>query len=264
VAEEQARVRAAQSTTTSAAAPAAPATPHLPITWGQQLAFTAAAKSALARLGIVARGPTDAEIVQFAQGGLDAEAISDYYSFLPEFVAHNPGLPYGLSAEQYRQSVSGYGAAFRSILGRDIGAPPAPRNRAQRDYADDVRRAEKWDESDPERGNALRKAEADRADAFRELAESEGVARRTVELENQKAALKAKYPYADVNAIRGETVEAMEDAAKASHAHTEAAVKAQQEADRAARRADTRAAWTGGAGTRVGLPGGEIQQPTSV
>lgn|SRR5438876_6182831 len=134
----------------------------------------------------------------------------------------------------------------------------------QRDYADDVRRAEKWDESDPERGNALRKAEADRADAFRELAESEGVARRTVELENQKAALKAKYPYADVNAIRGETVEAMEDAAKASHAHTEAAVKAQQEADRAARRADTRAAWTGGAGTRVGLPGGEIQQPTSV
>lgn len=133
VAEEQARVRAAQSTTTSAAAPAAPAPPHLPITWGQQLAFTAAAKSALARLGIVARGPTDAEIVQFAQGGLDAEAISDYYSFLPEFVAHNPGLPYGLSAEQYRQSVAGYGTAFRNILGRDIGAPPAPRNRAERD-----------------------------------------------------------------------------------------------------------------------------------
>lgn len=113
----------------AAGLPAPRSRPALPITAGQYDDYMAQAKSAMSRLGIMSREPSDAEIVQFAQSGFDAEHIADYFSFLPEFVNENPGLPYGLSKEQYRQSVAGYGEAYRGVFGQDIPDVPTPRSR---------------------------------------------------------------------------------------------------------------------------------------
>lgn len=105
------------------------------ITAGEGDDYYAAAKSVLERLGVVSRTPTDDEVIQFASGKMAVEGISDYYSFLPELVAKNPGLPYGVSNETYNQTKNEYSSAYTSVFGGRDTLPDsaAPRSKSDRE-----------------------------------------------------------------------------------------------------------------------------------
>lgn len=131
------------------------------------------------------------------------------------------------------------------------------------DYQDASERAKAWEDTDPAKASALlRDAESARARGYREFAEEQSNIARAATLSAAKGSLIAKYPRADPNAITGDSPEAMESAAKASHDFIESQVKKAQEDSRAARRVTTRENWTGSRSGQVGLPGGEsvIQQ----
>lgn len=134
-----------------------------------------------------------------------------------------------------------------------------------RDFQDAKERAEKWSDTDPERArNLLSEAEAARARGYREYAEEQTSVAKAATLTAAKGTLIAKYPRADPNAITGDSPEAMEAAAKASHEFIDKQVSDAQKAAQAARRVTTREAWTGTRSGTVGLPGGEtVLQPTA-
>ena len=77
----------------------------------------ASAQNALSRLGVTRQDPNKDEIEHFARAGMDPEAIEKFYRNLPELVAENPGLPYGMSREQYEQQSAGLRGAFESAFG---------------------------------------------------------------------------------------------------------------------------------------------------
>lgn len=132
-------------------------------------------------------------------------------------------------------------------------------------YRDASERATAWKETDPERAQKLLSdAEVARAAGYRAYAEDQSSIARAATLSAAKGSLVAKYPLADPAAITGDSPEAMEAAAKASHEFIDTRVKAAQEQSRAARRVTQRENWTGTRGDgKVGLPGGEsVQQQT--
>lgn len=80
----------------------------------------------LGRVGVVGRMPRPNEIAIFANTGMNAEAIDAYYRNLPELLAENPGLPYNLSAEEYKQKRSAIESAYTQMFGSSTAPATTP------------------------------------------------------------------------------------------------------------------------------------------
>jgi hypothetical protein len=92
--------------------------PTLPgVNRGEQEDFEAMVKATMSRLGISIRDPLDSEIVMFAKSKWTADLVENYYRNLPEFVAQQPGLPYGLSREDYIRTR----AEMESMMSQQFG-----------------------------------------------------------------------------------------------------------------------------------------------
>ena len=141
----------------------------------------------------------------------------------------------------------------------------ADRESIERRFANDKEAAEAFREANPERyAELINEAANRRSDAYSTLAEERETEARTATLSQARSAATQKYPLADPNAIIGDTAETIEASAKRSH---DFVAKVQEDARKealAARRPETRQAWTGSpTGARPGIPGGELRQPES-
>lgn len=139
-AQAQAVAAAAQGapTQTTAAAPSL-LPPTAGITAGQYEDYKAMVSQALSQLGFqnlandwkTMDPSTDAtklgQIVNFARTGADLEAVMNQFRNDPSLVAINPGLPYGLSREDYYAQRESMEKAFGSQFGdpADLGAVSA-------------------------------------------------------------------------------------------------------------------------------------------
>jgi hypothetical protein len=81
--------------------------------------YKSIAQQVLKQFGIIDHEPTADEVRLFALGKYDAEKIVEHYGDDPALAARQPGLPYGLSREDYERQVSDYQAALTGSLGRE-------------------------------------------------------------------------------------------------------------------------------------------------
>lgn len=93
--------------------------------------YKSIASQLLKQYGIVGRDPTPEEIRLFVLGKYDTQKIIDHYGDDPALVALQPGLPYGMSHEDYNLAVQGYGEALTGVYGKSPMAlaaaqPPKP------------------------------------------------------------------------------------------------------------------------------------------
>lgn len=135
----------------------------------------------------------------------------------------------------------------------------------ERRFRNDVEAAESWRDANPERYSAeVNAANNRRADAYRDMAATATAEGNAAKLATARTTALTQYPEADPGAITGTTAEEIAASAQRSHDFNVARTERVLADARVARRPGTQQQWTGSAGGRAGLPGGEIRQPESV
>lgn len=81
--------------------------------------YKAIAAQVLKQYGLIDHEPSPDEVRLFALGKYDAEKIVQHYGDDPALAARQPGLPYGLSREDYTRQIADYEAALTGSIGKE-------------------------------------------------------------------------------------------------------------------------------------------------